>query len=58
MDDPLRERLAAAQRRLREATYEEDVAYAMLRKVRGEREKAAEEVMALQERMIDALRVV
>ena len=56
--DPLAEKLRAAQKRLAEAIYEEDVSYAMLRRARGEREKAAEEVMALQEQMIDALRVV
>jgi hypothetical protein len=58
MTNLLAERLRAAQQRLDEETYQEDLAFARLRHARAAREKAATEVMHLQEEMIDALRTV
>jgi hypothetical protein len=52
------ERLRAAQQRLDEETYQEDLAYTRLRHAREAREKAATEVIRLQEEMIDTLRTV
>lgn len=45
--DEGRERVRAAQKRLSEAVYEEEIAFAMLRKARAERERASDDVVKL-----------
>jgi len=40
----LRERVRAAQHKLAQASYEEDVAFALLRRARSDREHASEEL--------------